>query len=145
MGRARIYPYTGRRARFTGTFVRYSQKKYETTPTAILTDVRDHRGELVADHCWFTKVAPFVEVGVVEGDIIAFDACVRLMVRGYYEHDRHLPIEKHYHLEEARHVRIIERVGETPVPKKTKRTRFGHRQHRRPRYPDEYENEEEDV
>ena len=111
MARHRIHIYAGRRTYFTGTFVKYGSRPDSNVPTVLLVDIKDGYGELVGDHSWINQSADFISVGVQEGDIVGFNAYVREYSSGYMEHDRHLPIQKDWKLENPSNIRIVEHFG----------------------------------
>jgi hypothetical protein len=75
------------RKRFTGEFVRFGTKRGwegRTEPTVLLKGVVDiETGQKVTDHLWFNLTKAFSVLGLVEGDVIAFDARVTRYTKGY--------------------------------------------------------------
>ena len=74
------------RRRFTGEFVRYGTKRgwHAPTITVLFKDITDvETGQRVTNHLWFNLTKAFSALGLVEGDVIAFDARVTRYTKGY--------------------------------------------------------------
>lgn len=85
--RERLKERDGVRARFFATFQRFGVKPATTWAPAIktllLVDVRDDRGEAVADHVWFKEGEWSKSLDLKPGDRIGFDARVSQYEKGY--------------------------------------------------------------
>lgn len=105
------------RSTFVGEFVRHGLKSgYKgslPTKTLLLRDVRNLDGELLTDHLWFNDTKGFRSLGnLVEGDLIQFDARVKMYEKGYkgYREDVYdCPIELDYKLSHPTNVMRYER------------------------------------
>lgn len=76
----------GRRGVFSAKLERFgSRQPYKGPPvkTLCMIDVRDGRGEPVADHLWFTDCKAWRGAGVKPGDIVQFTARVKAYTKGY--------------------------------------------------------------
>jgi len=75
------------RRRFTGEFVRFGTKRGwqgAMDPTLLLRNVTDVEiGQRVTNHLWFNLTKAFAALGLVEGDVIAFNARVTRYTKGY--------------------------------------------------------------
>ena len=75
------------RMKFIATFERFGSKtgwKGYPETTLLFKDIRNEKGNLIADHIWFTMNKTFEKLeGFSEGDKISFDARVREYVKGY--------------------------------------------------------------
>ena len=92
----------GERRRFSGTFVRTGQKpgwKGSALTTILLKDIKDANGRIVSDHLWFNLTKEF-DLALKEGDVISFDARVKLYYKGYrgYREDVDKPVEMDFKL-----------------------------------------------
>lgn len=116
-----------RRAKFRGTFSRYGVKSGwmgRTEKTALLRNITDSRGRLVADHLWFNWTKGFAQLSLDPGDVIEFNARVRPYWKGYKGSrvgDRP-PLEMDYRLSHPNHfrcLRIEQRKAEDAESRKT--------------------------
>jgi hypothetical protein len=76
------------RKRFTGTFVRFGEKKdwngYNQRTLLLQKVAGVDSPEILTDHLWFTYSKAFEDLGFLkEGDTIEFDARVKEYVKGY--------------------------------------------------------------
>jgi hypothetical protein len=98
--RALLAQYNGQRRKFKATFARYGQKafKQHVKATLLLIDVIDVlTKEVATEHLWFTMGKKFCALGLVEGDIVIFEARVDTYLKGYI-HDEFDVKYKDYHL-----------------------------------------------
>lgn len=76
----------GIRTVYTATCERFGRKTaYKGPPvvTLCMIDVRDSRGERVADHLWFSMCKAWHAAGVKPGDRVQFTATARPYTKGY--------------------------------------------------------------
>ena len=75
----------GIRSTFYATFGRYGTKSGWTKQerTLMLKDVRNEKGEVVADHLWFNLTKGFANIDLSEGDQVKFEARVTPYRKGY--------------------------------------------------------------
>jgi hypothetical protein len=71
----------GQRLTFTGTFHRYGTKPAVSTtrgtiPTALLKEVQDIGGGVLADHVWVESTPLWQNLGICPGDKVRFTARV---------------------------------------------------------------------
>ena len=89
---------------FTGTFDRYGTKTEfgYLKETVLLLNIKNHSGQILADHLWFNKTKGFESLHLTKGDILQFDARVKPYVKGYkgWNLEKQLlnPIQKDYKL-----------------------------------------------
>lgn len=103
----------GLRTLYRGTVVRFGSKpsyRGPAMPTILLRDVTDSRGEVVADHLWFTYGKSFARLDLQPGDVVEFVARAEPYVRGYQGRrddvgDR--PLERDYRLSFPTRVRKV--------------------------------------
>jgi len=105
------------RRTFIGVFKRYGNKKNWhgfLEKTILLIDIKDSSGVILSDHIWFNMTDGFKKLGdLKEGDIIKFDARVKIYVKGYkgYRDDVQFekPLERDYKLNNPSKIRLIKR------------------------------------
>ncbi len=98
--RALLAQYNGQRRKFKATFARYGQKTFmqHVKTTLLLIDVIDVLTQEVAtEHLWFTMGKKFGALGLVEGDVVIFEARVDTYLKGYI-HDEFDVKYLDYHL-----------------------------------------------
>jgi hypothetical protein len=102
--RKALAPREGERATFTGTFERYGLKtgwgKGPPKKTLLLRDIIDSRGVKVCEHLWFNLTMGFAKLRLQPGDVVQFDARVKLYTKGYKgrREDVDKPMERDYKL-----------------------------------------------
>jgi len=64
-----------RHATFSATFVRFGSSNHGRT--ALLRDIRDERGKIVADHVWLTYTEKLSRLALQAGDTLHFKAIVK--------------------------------------------------------------------
>lgn len=102
----------GLRKKFRAVFTRFGKKvNYQgyTDTTILLTHLTDaETNALVSDHHWFAFTKGFEEVTLKEGDIVEFEARVKIYQKGYV--NRKLSINNKrsdYKLSHPTKIRII--------------------------------------
>ena len=103
------------RKTFTGVFKRYGTKtNWHGFPekTILLTDIKDIVGNKLADHIWFSMTKGFEKLGELkEGDLVKFDARVKLYFKGYNGYKEEIcwekPIEKDYKLNNPTKIKVM--------------------------------------
>ncbi|MEA3423127.1 MAG: hypothetical protein U9Q80_04995 [Bacillota bacterium] len=76
----------GYRGKFSGVFVRKGIKNgYKgQLETILLKDIVDSNKKIVANHLWFNYTKGFISLGKLEeGDVIEFNARVKVYEKGY--------------------------------------------------------------
>jgi hypothetical protein len=110
--RKELKPLQDLRGQFTGTFVRIGTKNSYgyLKQTLLLKDVMDRTGKVVTDHLWFNLTKGFAGLGLTPGDVVQFDARVRLYEKGYrgYREDVYKPIETDYKLSHPTRLKKVE-------------------------------------
>ena len=106
------------RATFTGTFERHGVKTGWTgqpEKTVLLKDIMDSRGAKVCDHLWFSLTMGFARLHLQPGDVVQFDARVKVYTKGYrgYREDVDKPVETDYKLSHPTKVVRLTSAGET--------------------------------
>ena len=107
------------RGTFIGTFARFGTKSgYRgPEPTLLLKDVRDGQDKLMTDHLWFNLTKGFGALGLLEGDIVRFDARVKWYLKGYLGRREDVwdaPVEEDYKLSHPTRVELVLRVAGGP-------------------------------
>jgi hypothetical protein len=77
--RERLAPLDGKQAVFFATFARFGWRTFRgryVGKTALFLDVRDSRGNQLADHLWFKVGKGLDSLGLKEGDAVSFSARV---------------------------------------------------------------------
>lgn len=101
---------------FTGRFERFGKKRAYKSPipavTVLLLDVKDAGGNIVADHLWLNYTKGFEACDLCVGDIVQFNARVRVYEKGYkghrYENEFFHPISIDYKLSHPTKISVVE-------------------------------------
>lgn len=88
---------------FTGIFIKTGERKLYNgyrLKTVLLADIKDERGNIVADHLWFKETKKFKKVQPFIGDKLQFTAKVGIYTKGYKEYKKNTfcPIKQDYML-----------------------------------------------
>lgn len=90
------------RQRFYAVFERFGTKNSYgyTKRTLLFKDIKNSKGEVVADHLWFTDCLLWQKLSLSEGEEVGFDARVKTYIKGYRgrREDVYNPIRKDYKL-----------------------------------------------
>jgi hypothetical protein len=83
--RAELKTRNGQRARFTGVFERFGEKRNfgYVKRTLLLKDICDENGNPVTDHLWFNLTKGFGALALQPGDRVQFFARVKPYIKGY--------------------------------------------------------------
>jgi len=110
--RKQLQEKTGLRKKFRATFSRFGKKvnfSGYTDTTLLLTHLIDmETNTMVADHLWFAFTKGFEKAAIKEGDVIEFEARVKIYKKGYI--NRKLSINERqsdYKLSHPTHIRVI--------------------------------------
>jgi hypothetical protein len=113
--RIALRPHYNKRERFRGTFLKFGIKsgyKGRLNQTLLLIDIIDIEkpAEILTNHLWFNVTEEFKQLNLRSGDIVEFNARVKLYEKGYSDDDEDNPKRLDYHLT---YPRKIEKCGHT--------------------------------
>ena len=112
--RKKLRDYEDVRSTFEGEFVRFGIKNgwVGEERTVLLREIKNNKGMVVSDHCWFNLTKGFEKLSLVPGDVVRFDARVKTYERGYkgYRDDVYKPIEIDYKLSHPTKLKKVDRI-----------------------------------